>query len=170
MYRRIRIVKIDSKYCDYLRNFDNKVTYNAGTKELRPFIGVLFKINTCEYFAPLCSPKEKHKKLRNTIDLLKINDGKYGVVNFNNMIPVTDKNYNEFDLNKKATDKNEKYRIELMKNQLRWLTTNKKEIYTKSKLLYDLYNNNKLPKNVKERCCNFPLLEKKCNEYKENWI
>ena len=130
MYRKIKIVKIDSKYCDYLRKFDNKVTYNAGTKDLRPFIGILFTINKCEYFAPLSSPKEKHLKLKNTIDLLKIDDGKYGVVNFNNMIPVTNKNYVEFDLNKKAINK-EKFRIELMKNQLRWLTNNKKEIYTK---------------------------------------
>lgn len=164
MYRKIKIVKIDSKYCDYLRKFDNKVTYNAGTKDLRPFIGILFTINKCEYFAPLSSPKEKHLKLKNTIDLLKIDDGKYGVVNFNNMIPVTNKNYVEFDLNKKAINK-EKFRIELMKNQLRWLTNNKKEIYTKSKLLYNLYKNNKLPNNVKERCCNFPLLEEKCKKY-----
>lgn len=164
MYRKIKIVKIDSKYCDYLRKFDNKVTYNAGTKDLRPFIGILFTINKCEYFAPLSSPKEKHLKLKNTIDLLKIDDGKYGVVNFNNMIPVTNKNYVEFDLNKKAINK-EKFRIELMKNQLRWLTNNKKEIYTKSKLLYNLYKNNKLPNNVKERCCNFLLLEEKCIKY-----
>lgn len=52
-----------------------------------------------------------------------------------------------------------------MNNQLRWLTANKKEIYTKSRLLYNLYINNKLPKNVKSRCCNFPLLEEKCEIY-----
>ncbi|MBO5095884.1 MAG: type III toxin-antitoxin system ToxN/AbiQ family toxin, partial [Bacilli bacterium] len=38
-------------------------------------------------------------------------------------------------------------------------------INSKSKLLYDLYKTDKLPKNVRERCCNFPLLEEKCNEY-----
>ena len=40
-----------------------------------------------------------------------------------------------------------------------------KEIYRKSKLLYDLYKNDKLSKNIKDRCCNFPLLEIKCNVY-----
>ena len=44
MYKRLQIVKINSEYCNYLRKFDNKVSYNAGTKELRPFIGVLFSI------------------------------------------------------------------------------------------------------------------------------
>ena len=44
MYKKLRIVKVDSLYCDYLRKYDNKVSYNAGTKDLRPFIGVLFTI------------------------------------------------------------------------------------------------------------------------------
>lgn len=165
MYKSFKIVKVDSKYCDYLRQYDNKVSYNAGTKDLRPFIGVLFMIDKCEYFAPLSSPKPKHSKLKNTLDLIKIENGTYGVVNFNNMIPVMDKNYVIFDLNKKTEDKRENFRLELLRNQLRWLTANKKDVNTKSKLLYNLYKSNKLPKNVKDRCCNFPLLEEKCREY-----
>ena len=165
MYRSFKIVKVDYEYCDYLWTFDSKFSYNAGKKELRPFIGILFKIGTCEYFAPLSSPKSKHKKLKNTIDLIKINNGIYGVVNLNNMIPVTSKNYIEFDLNKKTENKAEMLRIKLLQNQLRYLTADKKEVITKSKLLYDLYKNDRLPKNVKERCCNFVLLEEKCKIY-----
>ncbi len=165
MYKSFKIVKVDSKYCDYLRQYDNKVSYNAGTKDLRPFIGVLFMIDKCEYFAPLSSPKPKHSKLKNTLDLIKIENGNYGVVNFNNMIPVMDKNYVIFDLNKKTENRAENFRLELLRNQLRWLTANKKDVNTKSKLLYNLYKSNKLPKNVKDRCCNFPLLEEKCREY-----
>ena len=159
MYKSFKIVKVDSKYCDYLRQYDNKVSYNAGTKDLRPFIGVLFMIDKCEYFAPLSSPKPKHSKLKNTLDLIKIENGTYGVVNFNNMIPVMDKNYVIFDLNKKTENRAENFRLELLRNQLRWLTANKKDVNTKSKLLYNLYKSNKLPKNVKDRCCNFPLLQ-----------
>ncbi len=135
MYKRLQIVKINSEYCNYLRKFDNKVPYNAGTKELRPFIGVLFSIERQEYFAPLSSPKVKHKTLKNTLDLIKIDKGNYGVINFNNMIPVTKDDYEIFDLNKKSNDKKEIFRIELLKNQLRWLTTNRKGIYTKSNYL-----------------------------------
>lgn len=101
MYKNIKIVKVSSKYCDYLRTFDNKVPYNAGTKKLRPFIGILFMVGKCEYFAPLSSPKPKHKTLQNTLDLLKINKGTFGIINFNNMIPITNSNYEEFDLKKK---------------------------------------------------------------------
>lgn len=165
MFKSFKIVKIDSNYCDYLRQFDSKVTYNRGIKDLRPFIGVLFVIENMEYFAPLSSPKPKHKQIKNTLDLIKIENGEYGVINFNNMIPVTPKNYELYDLDKQTTDKKENNRIILLKKQLRWLTANKKEIFTKSKLLYNLYKSNNLPKNVKDRCCNFPLLEEKCIEF-----
>ncbi len=81
------------------------------------------------------------------------------------MIPVTQENYIVFDLNDKPTNKQEKFRIDLLRNQLRWLTTHKKDIYQKSKLLYELYQKNKLPNNVKDRCCNYILLEAKCKEF-----
>ena len=55
------------------------------------------------------------------------------------------------------------YSIQLINNQLRLLT--EKEVYTKSKILYNLYKSDKLAKNVKDRCCDFPLLEEKCREY-----
>ena len=125
----------------------------------------MFNIDKFEYFAPLSSPKGKHENLKNTLDILKIDGGKLGVVNFNNMIPVTSINYVEFDLNNKNSIKNELKRLNLISKQLRWLTTNKKEIYRKSKLLYNLYKNNKLKESVKDRCCNFLLLEIKCEKY-----
>lgn len=121
MYKKLKIVKVNSKYCDYLRKYDCRVPFNAGSKELRPFIGVLFKINDCEYFAPLSSPKIKHKKLKNSLDLIKIKNDKYGVINFNNMIPVYEKVYSVFDLNNKLIDTTEIKRFELLNNQLRWI-------------------------------------------------
>jgi len=160
-----KIVKVDSEYCDYLRKFDSRVSYNAGLKELRPFIGVLFTVCKKEYFVPLSSPKTKHKKLRNKLDLIKIDKGRLGVINFNNMIPVKKESYILFDLNAKASDMKEQKRKELLKNQLRWITENRKEIVNKSKLLYQLYKKNKLPKSVKDRCCNYMLLEEKCEKY-----
>lgn len=165
MFRKIIIVKVDSKYCDFLRKYENKVPYNAGEKELRPFVGILFNIGNCEYFAPLSSPKPKHSRLANTLDLIKIDNGKLGVINFNNMIPVNKSNYNIIDLNEKTNDKNKSARILLLKNQLRWLNKNKVDIYEKSSNLYKKYVNNLLPINVRNRCCNFILLEEKCRDY-----
>lgn len=165
MFRKIIIVKVDSKYCDFLRKYESKVPYNAGEKELRPFVGILFNIGNCEYFAPLSSPKPKHSRLVNTLDLIKIDNGKLGVINFNNMIPVNKSNYSIIDLNEKTNDKRKLARILLLKNQLRWLNNNRVDIYEKSSNLYKKYINNLLPINVKDRCCNFILLEEKCKEY-----
>ena len=165
MILNLEIVRVDSNYCDYLRKFDNKVAYNKYEKELRPFIGILFEIDTCKYFAPLSSPKPKHKEMKNMIDFFKIKDGKLGAVNFNNMIPVTDKNYTLIDLNKEALTMEELKYQKLLKEQLNWLNSHYRQVKNKSYRLYQLYNSGKLPDNIKSRCCNFKLLEERCLEY-----
>lgn len=91
---RLSFVLINSKYCDYLRTKDHCVPYTMDNKSTRPFIGVLFQIENINYYAPLSSPKPKHKRIKNQIDLVKINNGEFGVINFNNMIPVHKKTYN----------------------------------------------------------------------------
>ena len=161
----LKIVKVDSDYCDYLRKFDNKVSYNKFEKELRPFIGILFQIDTCEYFAPLSSPKLKHKKMKNTVDFFKIKDGELGAVNFNNMIPVNENNYSLVDLNKETLTVAELKYQKLLREQLDWLNANFKQVKNKSFKLYQLYISGKLPESIRERCCNFKLLEEKCVEY-----
>ena len=161
----LKIVRVDSNYCDYLRRYDNKVSYNKNEKELRPFIGILFKIDIYEYFAPLSSPKPKHKNMKNTLDFFKIKNGELGAVNFNNMIPVNENDYALIDLNKKTNNSGEKKYQKLLREQLNWLNKNYNQVKDKSYKLYSLYNNWKLPKNVIERCCNFKLLEVKCAEY-----
>lgn len=162
----LKIVRVNSDYCDYLRKFDNKVVYNKHEKELRPFIGILFKIENCEYFAPLASPKEKHIKMKNKIDFLKIKGGELGAVNFNNMIPVKEHNYYLVDLNRTNLSISEQKYQQLLKQQLQWLNEHYNQLKNKSFKLYQLYNRGRLPENIKERCCNFKLLEEKCLEYK----
>ena len=165
MILNLKIVRVNSDYCDYLRKYDNKVSYNKFEKELRPFIGILFKIDKCEYFAPLSSPKPKHKNMKNTVDFFKIKNGELGAVNFNNMIPVTEGNYTLVDLHKEALTLSELKYQRLLIQQLAWLNSNYHQVKNKSFKLYQLYNNDKLPKNIKSRCCNFKLLEEKCMEY-----
>lgn len=165
MILNLKIVRVSSDYCDYLRKFDNKVAYNKYEKELRPFIGILFKIDECEYFAPLSSPKEKHKKMKNTVDFFKIKNGELGAVNFNNMIPVNKKHYSLVELNKETLTISELKYQKLLREQLEWLNANYYQVKNKSFKLYNLYNNGKLPENIMKRCCNFKLLEEKCKEY-----
>jgi len=161
----LKIVRVDSEYCDYLREFDSKVAYNKYEKELRPFIGVLFKIEKCEYFAPLSSPKPKHLKMRNTVDFFKIKDGELGAVNFNNMIPVTKNNYSLVDLDKETLTISEMKYQKLLRERLAWLNANYYQVKNKAFKLYELYITERLSDNIKSRCCNFKLLEDKCYSY-----
>lgn len=147
MILKFKLVRVDANYCDYLRIFDNKVAYNKNEKELRPFVGILFTINDFEYFAPLSSPKPKHLKMHNTIDFFKIENGKLGAINFNNMIPVTKGNYKIIDLNKNNLSSKEKKYQELLKDQLNWLNENYIQVKNKSYKLYNMYVNQKLSDN-----------------------
>ena len=61
-------VILTSSYLAYLSSYESKVS----KKTDRPFIGVILKVENREYFAPLSSPKEKHKKMRETMDIIKI--------------------------------------------------------------------------------------------------
>ena len=103
--------------------------------------------------------------MRNTLDFFKIKGGELGAVNFNNMIPVNTNNYSLVDLNKETLTISELKYQKLLKEQLSWLNANYYQVKNKSFKLYKLYNNGKLPKNIKSRCCNFKLLEEKCVEY-----
>ncbi len=161
----LQIVEVSSKYCDYLRKYDYRVPYNNYSKKHRPFVGVLFKIEHFEYFAPLSSPKRKHLSMKNTLDFLKLKDGKLGAINFNNMIPVMKNNYNIVTLH----DLSDKY-ISLLDEQLSWINSHKIQIKNKSYKLYNLYKANKLPPNIKDRCCNYILLEEVCNKYNQEYI
>lgn len=163
-----KLVTINSKYCDFLRKFDYRVTYNTKEKETRPFVGILFEIGEYKYFAPLSSPKPKHLKMKNNIDFYKIDSGKLGAVNFNNMIPVPDTEYNVINVNKKNYTYFDEVYQNLLRNQLRWLNRNGKGLRKKAKMLYNKRINNKLTNSLKNRCCNYKLLEEKINEYNKN--
>lgn len=163
-----KLVTINSKYCDFLRKYDYRVTYNAKEKEARPFVGILFEIGEYKYFAPLSSPKPKHLKMKNNIDFYKIDSGNLGAVNFNNMIPVPDTEYKVINVNKKSSTYFDEVYQNLLRNQLRWLNRNGKGLREKAKVLYNKRINNKLSDSVKNRCCNYKLLEEKTREYKIN--
>ena len=106
------------------------------------------------YFAPLSSPKPKHLKLKSKIDFLKINNGKLGAINFNNMLPVKKNNIQKINLYKKGLSVSEMKYINLLKEQIYLLNRNKKIIYKKANDLYFKYINNKLSNNIAKKLIN----------------
>lgn len=170
MQKTYSLITVNSKYCDYLRNYDYRVSFNANEKELRPFVGVLFIIGNIKYFAPLSSPKPKHLKMKNTIDFYKIDGGKLGAINFNNMIPIPETEYEYVDTKTQSLKDKEKQYKELLKDQLRWLNRNGQNLRVRAKTLYDKRINLELSNKIADRCCDFVLLEEKCIEYIRNRI
>lgn len=112
---------------------------------------------------PLSSPKAKHKKMPNNIDFLKISNGKYGVINFNNMVPVPEKEILEIDY---TAIKDKEY-LSLLENQIRWSLLNSSKIKKHAEKLRERSMKNKLPNRIRNRCCDFRLLEKQLEKYLE---
>jgi len=107
--------------------------------------------------------------MKNTLDFIKIDGGKLKAINFNNMIQVTKENYRKLEISKqdKGSSQRAKY-FHMLYMQLMWLNKNSSKVRNKAKNLYNGYKNKTLYLSVYARCCNFPLLEEKCQKYQEN--
>lgn len=156
---RLSLYTVDNKYFDFLRKVEPRVPY---VKENRPFIGIVLKIHYKNYFAPLASPKQKHNTMKKQKDLIKIKNGELGVINFNNMIPIPMSKCTKLDIN---STKDKKYKL-LLNNQVVWCNIHMEEIIETAEKLYNLIcYSNKASTMLKNRCCDFRLLERKCIEY-----
>lgn len=163
---KLRFYTVKEEYTNYLRIYDSKVPYTFEDKSKRPFIGIIFKVNNINYFAPLSSPKPKHKTMKNQTDFIKINSGEYGAININNMIPIQ---INECKLiniiiNNQETEEEIMYK-RLLINQIDWCNKNIEKILKSANKIYYTITLNKANKRLIDRCCNFKLLEEKCLEY-----
>ena len=160
---------VNSRYCDYLRKTDPCVPYTMDRKSVRPFVGIVVEIHDFCYYAPLTSPKPKHLHMKNQIDFLKLNGGRWGAVNFNNMIPVPLDSLKKVEL--RITDMDSKSEIDyknLLSNQLSWCNSNKDLILRQAAKLYNTIIKGTAWVELANRCCNFALDEKKCLVYKSS--
>ena len=157
---KLKLYCIEEDYIEFLRKYDKRVAYNKGSK--RPYVGIVYTYEKNNYFAPLSSPKEKHKKLsRKNIDIFKIENGNLGIININNMIPC-----NMFVLTEILPSlEKSKYKT-LLENQIEYINAHKEYLVHKIKLFMKRYKEKTLQKNIVDRCCNFELLENIYNNYK----
>ncbi len=65
-----KLYKVDMKYIRNLHNIDDKVlSVSPQTgKDNRVFVGIVIICGIHKYCIPLSSPKEKHKKMKNSMD------------------------------------------------------------------------------------------------------
>ena len=98
----LEVYRIDMKYIRNLHNIDDRVLSVSPQigKDERPFLGVLVICNEHKYCVPLSKPKKKHEKMRDKIAFKKIvyHEELIGVLNFNLMIPVDEKQLQKIDI------------------------------------------------------------------------
>jgi len=133
---KLKLYYIEDEYINFLRKYDTKVAYNKTNS--RPYVGVVYIYNNHTYFAPLSSPKEKHKKLsRKNIDVFKIDDGNLGIININNMIPCNMSVLTEVLPNIEEG----KYKI-LLQNQIEFINRHKELLIKKIQIFMKRYREN----------------------------
>lgn len=126
--------------------------------------GIILEINNINYFAPLSSPKEKHKQMKSSLDFIKINNGRDGIINLNNMIPILLECCKIIDI-KQEIKQDRKYGL-ILKYQYNWCNENKEQIMLKANKLYNLVISNRVNIKLKNRCCDFKYLEEKYKKFK----
>ena len=93
---KFKFVHVSEKYIKYLHSVDNRVQFNKDQR--RPYVGIVLSIKQMNYYVPLESPKKNHANIKSNGPILKLDDGKLGIMGFNNMIPVNAKCLIDFDI------------------------------------------------------------------------
>lgn len=156
----IKLYEISPAYVRYLAShaphlFQNK---QPGQHNERKYIGVVLTVNGMDYFAPLSSFKEKHRRMSDGLDFIKIKN--YAVINLNNMFPVPAGQYTYVDISK---ERNPKYKS-LLLAEYRYIKSIQEKIRKNAINLYRLKVNGPVSPLTK-RCNDFLALEMLCKKY-----
>jgi protein AbiQ len=165
--KKLNFYIIDDNYINYLSQYDKHIAYNKNQK--RPYIGVIIIVKEHYYFAPLFSPKQKHKTYKDNLTFFKIINNKtrndLGIIRFSDMIPVPQESVYLLDI----TSKSYGYK-RLLSEQYSYINIpeNKQKIIDKAEKIYNIVtqdSNSKMAKFYKKLSCNFKLLEEKSLKY-----
>ena len=176
----MKIVEVSDRYINYLKEYfpktllDNK---QGCRKHTRKYLGVIFKINEYNYFAPLSSPKKSdylengaiRKSSVSIIRMTRIYNNKVvllGTIKLNNMIPVPQSEIIIYNI---EHERDKKYQ-DLIKNEQFWIQRNTDKIIKQGLNLYNNKINEKNLINVKnfkfyESIIPFKEAELKCDEF-----
>lgn len=173
---------INPKYLKFLHDIDKEVYYDKSyISNFKPFVGIIIGIREFEYFIPLTSAKEKHKKWRNVtdshflvysiVDRDSLMEGRLyknfsdsqiieilSVLDVKKMIPVPKNAYKKIDID---GIEDEKYKI-LLNKEHEFLLGRSERIIKSVENTYLYQINTQV---VKFAHCNYSLLEKNM----ENW-
>lgn len=174
MKNKLKWYVVDKEYIRYLKEFDDKVEDINYINRFKPYLGIIISINGTNYYVPVSSVKDKHYKMNEDIDFIKISEGEriLGVLNLNNMIPIDNANvkylkYDEINEYREfKTDKEKRLYISFLNMELNLINSKSEKIKASALKLYNEKVNRPNSK-ISKRCCDFKLLEFKCKEYRE---
>ena len=159
MRKSIRIDEVRNEYIEYLSSYQKHISTQTDQNFKRKYIGIVLEVSGIKYFAPLSSFKDKHKKMKESVDFIKIKD--YAVINLNNMIPVPDSQIVNININK---EKNASYRY-LLQAESREVNRQKNRIRKNAEIVYSHKKHNGVSTPLAKRTNDFELLEKLSKKY-----
>lgn len=158
----LKLYRVDDKYIRFLKGSDNRVQNNKNKR--RPYVGVVLLVGDYRYFVPMESPKPNHANIKSGKHIMKLDNGRLGLLGFNNMIPVNDSALISFDIDQ---EEDEKY-AELLRRQISYINRRKADILdSASKTYFKATNGNN--EFLSKICCDFKKLERACKRYNPNF-
>lgn len=158
----IKFYQVLPEYVEYLIPYAPHLFHNkqSGQQNERKYIGVVLSINGVEYFAPLSSFKDKHIRMRESLDFIKVKN--YAVINLNNMFPVPNGQYFYVDISR---ENDSKYKA-LLQAEYRYIKSIQEKIRKNAANLYQLKTKG-VESSLTKRCNDFLKLEELCKRYKD---
>lgn len=157
MSDRLRLYRISEDYLNFLREIEPKIPMNKDNGKSRPFVGIVFSINSMKYIAPLSSKRAKGQ----TDFKIKIGDEEKSSIRFAYMFPIVEKALIEIDYTKEYK-LDEKYTALLINEDL-FINQHKERIY---EIAAKTYKNAVTKRfNFEKFCCDFVKLEQRMETY-----
>ncbi len=174
---------VDFEYLKYLYSVDSEVYFSDDYQDAtKPFLGIILTVNKLEYFIPLTSVKNKHKKWKNVAsehlliyeivnssknlekaiykDVDNVKQEKkhiLSVVDIKKMVPVSEGLYSKIDF--ASLDKSY---LTLINKELIFCKINKSRILNNAN---KIYNKQMKSGKVHKYYCDFKKLEQAMNDY-----
>jgi protein AbiQ len=157
----IRFYEVSSDYIDFLSRHEKHLFRNSkpNQRNTRKYIGIVITVHDLNYFIPLSSYKQKHNRMREMVDFLKIRD--YAVLNINNMLPVPEGLYTPLDF---AKIKDKRYQ-QLLQSEYRIIKSRQVLIRKNAKIVYSRKTDPNDHSSLSKRCNDFLLLERLAKLY-----
>lgn len=184
---KLKFINISQDYLKYLHDHCSEVYYKQFNYDNKPYLGILINNENNQYVIPLSSAKEKHKLWKNTDTnrflvyencdksslsknaIYKENpDGSIkhilSAIDLKKMIPVKEGIYSIVDLVAKQNDTTEERNYKnLLNKEFSFCLKILPSIIQKAN---KLYNRQIETGKIIKFCCDFKLIEEKCNQYK----